>query len=188
MRVSGLRSRLASQLLEKREAVHTSSSQVHNRLAADLRLVARSGGRWRERRRPRKPARGQAVDRPYVFGCALDREGSESPIAPQSLPFGSILRGGGSDSVPVRSRSSSSRCLRSRDPRAELGTLSGTRAAAGTRCELGGNPSGACVAADDAAGKVVPRLDLCGVPPPAVRFRIGSITYNKGARRTTSEA
>ena len=35
---------------------------------------------------PLEPARGPAVDRRHVFGCLLDREGSESPLSPQSLP------------------------------------------------------------------------------------------------------
>jgi len=51
-------------------------------LPADRPSGSQAGCRWRDSRRPRMPARGQAVDRRDVFGCLLDREGSESPFSP----------------------------------------------------------------------------------------------------------
>jgi hypothetical protein len=63
------------------------------------------------------------VDRRHVFGCLLDREGSESPLSPRSLPIGSILRDGGSESVPIRFLLGSSPYLGSRIRATEVGFL-----------------------------------------------------------------
>jgi hypothetical protein len=129
-------------------------------LPADLRSVPRAGGRWRDSRRLgacSRPSGGSS----HVFGCLLDREGSESPFSPQSLPVrvdpeGSRFRlsphpvrpgflpvPGGAESAPRG-----------------LGFLSPTLA---RRSELDWNPSGTCAAADE-AGQAVPHLDRCGGP------------------------
>jgi hypothetical protein len=49
-----------------------------------IRPNRRASRRWRKGRSPSEPACGQAVDRRHVFGCLLDREGSESPFSPHS--------------------------------------------------------------------------------------------------------
>jgi len=133
-------------------------------LPADLRSVAEpaAGGETVVRlgacSRP-------AVDRRHVFGCLLDREGSESPLSPQSLPIRLDREGSRFRSSPHSVPLSSSPCLGKRDPRhgtrIPVGDL---RAAAGTRWELGRNPSGTCVAAHEAAGQAVPRFDRHGGP------------------------
>jgi hypothetical protein len=75
---------------------------------------------------------------------------------------------------------SSSPCLGDRGPRHGTEIPVGNACpAAGTRPELDGNRSGTGVAANEAS-QAVPRLDRDGVPL-AVRFRIASITYTKGA-------
>jgi hypothetical protein len=54
-------------------------------VSADLRSSARAGRRRRDGRRPRRPLRGQAVDRHHVCCCRADLEWCESPFSPPWL-------------------------------------------------------------------------------------------------------
>jgi hypothetical protein len=71
----------------------------------------------------------------------------------------------GSDSVPIRSPWVPPRAKgrRIRPKRTRI-PVADPCAAVGARLEPSGNPSGTCVAADE-AGQAVPRLDRCGGPP-----------------------
>jgi hypothetical protein len=128
---------------------------------------------------PSEPARGQAVDRRHVFGCLLDREGSESPLSPRSLPIRLDPEGSRFRLSPHPVPLEFLPVPEERDPRHGTRVPVGdTCAATGTRWELGGEPIGGLASPPTRQARWCHAATATACPL-AVRFRIASITLTK---------